>query len=107
MRNIKLAVIASIVLLVQTATAGWFFNDVRPRSYPKGRTLDISVGHLISPQSVHKYPFYSLPYCGSSNFEHHYRADEEIEAKEAPEGVSMFDDVLHESFFQVSYHQSY
>ena len=103
MRSTSLAVLASIILLAQTVEAGWFFNDVRPKSFPKGRTLDILVGHLHSPQSMHKYEFYSLPYCGGSSGKNHYKHDEEIEVKEAPEGVSMFDDDLHDSFFQVSY----
>ena len=60
-----------LAMLVNLAFAGWFFQDLRPKDYPKGRPLDIHVGYLTSPKSVQKYPFYTLNYCPSSG-EHKY-----------------------------------
>ena len=92
MQKSGLAAISSAILLIQIVKAGWFFSDIRPKDYPLGRQLDVLVGHLHSPISVTKYPFYSLPWCTSTNIYHHYSEDEEIEVKDATDGVNMFDD---------------
>ena len=90
-------------ILTSVASAGFIFSDIRPRDFPTGRTLDIHVGQLISPRIFLKQPFYNLNYC-DSNGVHHY-SDEDIQGQEnieTIEGVTMFDENLHESFFTVS-----
>ena len=89
-RNLALAGVASLIL-IQQVFASMFFSDIRPKDYPKGRSLDIHVGHLISPMTTQKYPFYFLNWCNSNGM-HKYTEGQINDPIESIEGVNYFDD---------------
>jgi len=81
--------------------AGWAFNDIRPRDYRQEVNLDVHVGHLLSPSSIAKMPFYLLNYCESTG-QHRFTDGSADASDDHLMGSNMFDDEIHESFFQVS-----
>ena len=70
MRNFC-AIIAHFFLIGATMGNGLIFDDIRPASYPKQRSLDIHVGRLTSAISLKTHDFYFLNYCMSTG-QHHY-----------------------------------
>ena len=90
-------------MLLSTVLGGIVFKDIRPKSYPLKRLLEIHVGKLISPITMVSHEFYWLNYCVSNQIEHY---DDEMAKEMTPseyiEGVTMYDQEIHPSFFTVS-----
>ncbi len=101
MKSLILAAVTTSCLLLDQAFAGIFFNDIRPRDYKQNRVLDIHVGKLISPIKMsNAVDFYHLNYCLSTGTHHYDPNAESIDVASPVEGVTMYDQDLHESFFQ-------
>ena len=95
--------ITQIAALGAVTQAGSFFSDIRPRSYKKGRNIDIHRGNLYSPDTLTTHDMYFLNYCDS--VKKHVYDDDTAELDESPDyekGVTMWDTDLKESFFTVS-----
>ena len=82
-------------VLTGLATAGIFFNEVKPKYYKLDKTIPIEVGYLQYKSLGYAKEFYSLPYCAASN-----RAYNENLENEQIEGANMYDQVLHEHFMK-------
>ena len=74
MRELLTKLAAAASALSGVAQAGFFFNDIRPKSYKEGKTLDIHVSNLFSPQTLTTHDMYHLNYC-QSTASHEYSDD--------------------------------
>lgn len=83
-----------VQMLVGLATAGMFFNEVKPKHYKLDRDIRIDVGYLQYKSLGFAKEFYSLPYCAASKD----LAYNETSSLEEISGANMYDQVLHEHF---------
>ena len=96
--------IIAIISLVGVSMGSFIFDDIRPASYPKQRTLDIHVGRLTSGIALKTHDFYFLNYCMSTGTHHYAYSDDgaiqdNFNSQSSIRGVSMYDTSLHETFF--------
>ena len=92
--KIVIILTVAVQMLAGLATAGIFFNEIKPNYYKMEKKIPIDVGYLQYKSLGYAREFYSLPYCPASK---DLAYDETTETKTIL-GANMFDQVLHEHF---------
>ena len=100
MRVLTLTV--AVQILFGLATAGYFFNDIKPKAYRKTKELPITVGQLASKSKMLKQEFYSLNYCDANKtLRHNATEAAEVVPTEIEDASNIFDTEVHNSFFKL------
>jgi hypothetical protein len=83
-------------MLLGLASAGFFFNEVKPRSYRKNKLIDVEVGYIQYTSVNFKRDFFFLNYC-SADAELGYNAEERSDPILFT-GSNSYDEALHKHF---------
>ncbi len=67
----QITLVVAVQLILGLSQAGFFFNDVKPKTYKKATPIRVDVGHIVYKKQMWKKEFYSLNFCSAGDEKKH------------------------------------